>query len=276
MKSEFINMQITEKLKLAAERLKEAQELLYNAIEDGNISSIDKDLALEKIRKAYDLIIFESPILKDEVISKVTKQPAKEKEEETVKAEPVVKAEEEVNLSPIVQPEVSKKLPEEKPKPAERVSIFDPSIKGLSKVGEDKIVENVEKVFEDIKEIKPEEFSILKTEQAESLVEKFQGKRKTMTEALSKQIKEKPVASQLQEKPILDLTKEIGVHDKFLFIKELFNGDSHKYEETINKVNQFTDIAEALIYIQENFSWNENNKAANKFIELIRRKLLND
>ena len=123
MKSEFINMQITEKLKLAAERLKEAQELLYNAIEDGNISSIDKDLALEKIRKAYDLIIFESPILKDEVISKVTKQPAKEKEEETVKAEPVVKAEEEVNLSPIVQPEVSKKLPEEKPKPAERVSI---------------------------------------------------------------------------------------------------------------------------------------------------------
>ncbi len=276
MESEFINMQITENIKQAAERLKEAQELLYKAIEIGNISSIDKDLALDKIRKAYDLILFESKFLKNEEIPPVAKQPAKVKEEKVVKAEPLIKVQEEEKPSPAVQPEVSKELPEEKPKPAERVSIFDSSVKGLSKVGEDKIVKNVEKVFDDIKENKPEEFSILKTEKPESLVEKFQGKRKTMTESLSNQIKEKPVASQLQEKPISDLTKEIGVHDRFLFIKELFNGDSNHYERTIDKVNQFTDIAEALIYIQENFSWNENNKAANKFIELIRRKLLND
>jgi hypothetical protein len=269
-------MQITENIKQAAERLKEAQELLYKAIENGNISSIDKDLALDKIRKAYDLILFESKVLKNEEIPPVVKQPTKVKEEKVVNEEPVVVVKEEVKPSPVVQPEVKNELPEEKPKAAERVSIFDPSVKGLSKVGDDKIVKNVEKVFEDIKDAKPEEFSILKTDQPASLVEKFQGKRKTMTESLSNQIKEKPVASQLQDKPISDLTKEIGVHDKFLFIKELFNGDSNQFEKTIDRVNQFTDITEALIYIQENFSWNENNKAANKFIELIRRKLLND
>jgi len=97
-----------------------------------------------------------------------------------------------------------------------------------------------------------------------------------MTDSLSNQIQSKPVAAKLQDKPIKDITKEIGVHDKFLFIKELFNGDNLLYDRTINKVNQFNDIAEALIYIQENFNWNEHNKAANKFIELIRRKLLND
>ncbi len=269
-------MQITENIKQAAERLKEAQDLLYKAIENGNISNIDKDLALDKIRKAYDLILFESTFLKNEEMPPVAKQPSKLKEEKVVKAEPVVKVEAEKQPKPIVQPEVITELPKEKPKPSERVSIFDPSVKGLSKVGDNKIVENVEKVFDDIKEAKSDEFSILKTEQPASLVEKFQGKRKTMTESLSNQIKEKPVASQLQDKPILDLTKEIGVHDKFLFIKELFNGDSNQYEKTIDRVNQFTDITEALIYIQENFSWNENNKAANKFIELIRRKLLND
>jgi hypothetical protein len=97
-----------------------------------------------------------------------------------------------------------------------------------------------------------------------------------MTDSLSNQFKTKPVASKLQGKAIEDLTKEIGVHDRFMFIKELFNGDIKSYEETIRKVNQFDDIAEALIYIQENFNWNENNKAANKFTELVRRKLLND
>lgn len=269
-------MQITENIKQAAERLKEAQELLFKAIENGNISSIDKDLALDKIRKAYDLILFESKFLTIDEIPPVEKQPSIVKEEKVVKAKPVAKVEEEKQPAPFVQPEVISELPKEKPKVAERVSIFDPSVKGLSKVGDEKIVKNVEKVFDDIKESKLEEFSILKSEQPESLVEKFQGKRKSMTDSLSNQIKEKPVASQLQEKPIADLTKEIGVHDKFLFIKELFNGDSNQYEKTIEKVNQFTDITEALIYIQENFSWNENNKAANKFIELIRRKLLND
>lgn len=269
-------MQITDNIKQAAERLKEAQDLLYKAIENGNISSIDKDLALDKIRKGYDLILFESKVLKNEEAPPVLKQTTKVKEEKVVKAEPIIKSQEEEQPSPVVKPDVSKELPEEKPKPAERVSIFDPSVKGLSKVGDNKIVENVEKVFDEIKEAKSEEFSILKTEKPESLVEKFQGKRKTMTDSLSNQIKEKPVASQLQDKPISDLTKEIGVHDKFLFIKELFNGDSNQYEKTIDRVNQFSDITEALIYIQENFSWNENNKAANKFIELIRRKLLND
>jgi hypothetical protein len=133
-----------------------------------------------------------------------------------------------------------------------------------------------EKIVEEKTDEKPIAKSILKTEQPESLAEKFQGKRKSMTDSLSNQFKEKPVASQLQDKPIYDLTKEIGVHDKFLFIKELFNGDSKSYEDTVNRVNQFDDITEALIYIQENFSWNDNNKAANKFIDLIRRKLLNN
>jgi hypothetical protein len=141
---------------------------------------------------------------------------------------------------------------------------------------EEEIVEET-KVEEKTSEIKhSKESSILDTQQAESLAEKFQGKSKFMTDSLSNQIKTKPVASKLQDKPIFDLTREIGVHDKFNFIKELFNGDSKLYEDTISKVNQFNDIAEALIYIQENFNWNENNKAANKFIDLIRRKLLND
>lgn len=254
--------------KIAFERLKEAQQLLLLAIEKGELSTIDRDLLLDKLRKVYDSILFENEVEKPIVVTQAIKQPIKIKVEKVHEmpsrpTEPEVKPQV-INESNIVQP---KTKPVDNSKITEKISIFDSSIKGLSKIDE-----KVEESFEE----KPKEQSILKSQQPESLAEKFQGKSKSMTDSLSKQFKEKPVASQLQEKPISDLTKEIGVHDKFLFIKELFSGDSKLYEDTLNRVNQFSDISEALIFIQENFSWNDTNKAANKFIELIRRKLLND
>jgi hypothetical protein len=261
-------MNRTENLKIAADRLKEAQQLLLLAIEKDSISSIDRDLVLEKIRKAYDSILFENEIEKHVVntspaaqhikvkVDKVPEVPSKSKNPEV---KPQINSES-THIEPMTHPKESKKTPE-------KISIFDASVKGLTKVDENK---------DELIQEKPKQQSLLKTEKPESLAEQFQGKRKFMTDSLSNQIRTKPVASQLQDKPISDLTKEIGVHDKFMFIKELFNDDSKSYDDTVNRVNQFTDIAEALIYIQENFSWNDNNKAATKFIELIRRKLLND
>ena len=60
--------------------------------------------------------------------------------------------------------------------------------------------------------------------------------------------------SKLQNKPITDLAKAIGINDKFLFIKELFGGDSDLYNQTIKHLNHFTDLNEAIIYLQENFT----------------------
>jgi len=265
--SELMKMNRTNNHKIALERLNEAQQLLLLSIEKGALSSLDRDLILEKLRKAYDSILFGNEIDKPHVIAPATIQPTRIKVEKAHEI-PVKPS------TPEIEPQVAPKpithqpkaQPVEKPKFAERVSIFDSSIKGLSKV---------EERVEDSTDEKPQEPSILKAQQPESLVEKFQGNRKSMTDSLSKQFKDKPVASQLQEKPISDLTKEIGVHDRFLFTKELFNGDSKSFEDTLSRVNQFNDISEAIIYIQENFSWNENDKAASKFIELIRRKLLN-
>ncbi len=269
-------MKRTEYLKTASENLNEAQQLLLLAIEKENISSIERDLILEKLRKVYDSLLFENDVEKKIISTSIIPQPIKIEKVPEVPSKPSTP-----EIKPQSKPETS--LPEkkvqasEKPKVFERTSIFDPVKKVIpEKVMEEEIVEET-KVEEKTNEIKhSKESSILDTQQAESLAEKFQGKSKFMTDSLSNQIKTKPVASKLQDKPIFDLTKEIGVHDKFSFIKELFDGDSKLYEDTINKVNQFNDIAEALIYIQENFSWNENNKAANKFIDLIRRKLLND
>jgi len=262
-------MKRTENLKAASERLGEAQQLLLLAIEKGAISSLDRDLVLEKLRRAYDSILFENQSEQHVVSAPPVSQPVKVDKVHEIPLKPnLPEVKPQVNPEPI-QTQPKAQVPES-PKSFERTSIFDPSVRSVK-------VEKVEEELTEKKiEVKPKAQSILNAEQPESLAQKFQGSRKSMTDSLSNQFRTKPVASQLQDKPIHDLTKEIGVHDRFLFIKELFNGDGKSYEETVNRLNQFSDITEALIYIQENFSWNENNKAANKFIELIRRKLLND
>ncbi len=266
-------MNRTENLKTASDRLKEAQQLILLAIEKESISLIDRDLILEKLRKVYDLILFEEIVEKQIISIPSPNQPAKatvEKVREIPSKPSTPEVKPQGNVEPIQTHQ--KEQESAKPKTFKRTSIFDTTTKLKPVNAEER--ESVDEKTEEPSAQK--EQSILGTPHTESLAEKFQGKRKFMTDSLSKQIRTKPVAAKLQGKPIADLTKEIGVHDKFVFIKELFNDNSKLYEDTVARVNQFDDITEALIYIQENFSWNDKNKAANKFIELIRRKLLND
>lgn len=259
-------MNRTDNLKEVSERLKEALKLVVLSIEKGSLSNIDRDLILEKLRKTYDSILFEEESTKIIVSTPQISQVKVEKTTE-IPTKPIKPELKPQGKQEIIQNQAKEKT--DTPKNLEKKSIFEKTEAPSS-------TEKVTDKETERHEHKTKEKSILKVEQPESIAEKFQGKRKSMTESLSNQINVKPIASQLQDKPIADLTKEIGVHDRFLFIKELFDGDNNRYEETINKLNQFNDISEALIYLHENFNWNDNNKAANRFIDLIRRKLLND
>ena len=80
------------------------------------------------------------------------------------------------------------------------------------------------------------------------------------------------LASKLQQKKVSDLNRAISFNDKFLFIKELFKGDAQAYEDTIAKLNSFDTLDKALIYIQDNHSWDATSEAANHLVELLQRK----
>ncbi len=72
---------------------------------------------------------------------------------------------------------------------------------------------------------------------------------------------------------ITDLGKAIGLNDKFLMIRDLFDGDATKYENTIATLNEFDDLDECMIYIVENFAWNPDSEGAKLLVSLIERKL---
>lgn len=81
------------------------------------------------------------------------------------------------------------------------------------------------------------------------------------------------VASELRHRePITDLRRAVGLNDKFLLIRDLFNGNGALYEITIRRLNEFDNFDDCMIYIAEHFAWNPNSDGAKLMMELLERK----
>lgn len=243
-------------LKNAKARIDEANELIGRAIGLEKLSTIERDIILDKLAKAYDCL------LTGQLVNVEVKHP-----------EPVK------SVAKNIEPEVERPQPK-----VEDIVEVKPEKKEEIIVSAKKVEENAEKPKTEVqpnKEVaaQPKLEQALKPEhadhaQGEILAEKFQGKHKFRNELIAEHTAKVDMSTKLQNKPILDLTKAIGINDKFLFIKELFNGDSARYSETINHLNTFSDLNDAIIYLQDNFEWPEANEYAEKFIDLVRRKFI--
>jgi hypothetical protein len=82
------------------------------------------------------------------------------------------------------------------------------------------------------------------------------------------------LSEKLKSKPILDIGTAIGVNDKFIFIKELFNGDPDIYSNTIEVLNNATNFNDAYNYLIGNFEWDMDSPLVQILLDLIRRKLI--
>lgn len=83
------------------------------------------------------------------------------------------------------------------------------------------------------------------------------------------------LADKLAQSKIPDLTKAIALHEKFLFINELFQGDNVPYNAFIEKLNQPQTLNEALITLNEyadNYHWDLKSKTFQKLLIYIQRR----
>jgi hypothetical protein len=114
-----------------------------------------------------------------------------------------------------------------------------------------------------------------KTETKHQLTTEKTGESKKSVHELyseSAQNKQSHIGKVLHSKPIHNIEDAIGVNDKFLFIRELFNSNASRYKETIDALNNAADFNSAYSYIEKNFEWDSENEAAQKLLELVRRR----
>ncbi|MCK4344515.1 MAG: hypothetical protein KAX05_04455, partial [Bacteroidales bacterium] len=108
----------------------------------------------------------------------------------------------------------------------------------------------------------------------ETLADLFRNSKSFRSEELAEKNPVMDLSSKLQSQPISDIGSAIGLNDKFLFINELFNGNSEKFEETISYLNNAPNFNDAFNYLNEHFDWEMENPSVQKLLDLARRKLI--
>ncbi len=71
--------------------------------------------------------------------------------------------------------------------------------------------------------------------------------------------------------PIKNIWDGIGINDRVLFIRELFENNSLKFETAVAAINQLNTIHEAVNYLKMNFKWHKS-EASEKFLVLVKRR----
>ncbi|MES2627416.1 MAG: hypothetical protein V4616_00480 [Bacteroidota bacterium] len=89
---------------------------------------------------------------------------------------------------------------------------------------------------------------------------------------------EVPLAQRLQKSAIGDLGKAIPLHQKFVFINELFHQNSDDYHSSIEQLNKFDEMEEAMSFLKSHlmplYKWNREDKNVELFIDLVERRFL--
>lgn len=118
-----------------------------------------------------------------------------------------------------------------------------------------------------MREIPKPEDVIADTNEKAVMGEKFH-KERTLNESLGES---KAPDSKLTSGPITSLKAAIGLNDRFLFTREIFNNNSAKYNEVIDNLDKMDQIQEAVEYLRANLTM-QKNEASMKFVELLKRR----
>lgn len=83
------------------------------------------------------------------------------------------------------------------------------------------------------------------------------------------------VPNKIQKPSIQDLTKAIGLNDKFLFANELFDGNMQEYSIAIQQLNGAGSLESAMDYfsnLQQLYEWDMEKETVKQLIDLVDRR----
>jgi len=109
--------------------------------------------------------------------------------------------------------------------------------------------------------------------QASSIIaDKFTGKSSSINEQLGTLKGEDDVTEIIKLKPIKSLKAAIGVNDRFLFIREIFNSDKEAYDHAIAKLEESSSFDDSRAIIMSYTGSSEENEAVKQLMDLVKRK----
>lgn len=105
--------------------------------------------------------------------------------------------------------------------------------------------------------------------------EKFHDHQNSLNDFLSENNHDHSIGERMKYNRISNLKTAIDINHKFLFIRELFDGDSDEYNQVIDKLNHASDMQEARQFLSEyhkKHQWQEKQDTLKHFMEIINRR----
>ena len=255
------------------ERLQQVLQIVEESEGVAQLSELERDLALQNLRDVYSALRFGAveptkvEVNAEPKAVEVEVAPAVE-----VAPEPIVV---EVTPEPIVVEVVEPIVVEPTPQPVvEEVVEPEPIVEPIvveeeQPVEEQPVVEEPKSVDSEVEALKTRKSAMyaLYEESAPTptLGDTF-GEKRALADMISAP---KGVAESRQ---VESLASAIGVADRFMLIRELFDNDEVAYQSAIEQLDSFGSFDDCMVYIAENFSWRASSDGAKYMMELLQRK----
>jgi len=104
------------------------------------------------------------------------------------------------------------------------------------------------------------------------IADQFSNRPESFNEKLGSMKHEEDVLEILHAKPLSSLNEAIGINDKFLFVREIFNGDHESYHQAISKLESVGTLSDALAVIMSYTGEKSSDEAVKQLLDLIKRK----
>jgi len=232
-------MEIKYTIEILTKDIQDIEKLVGNLRNSEDDSTIDLDLALSKLRNVYEILTMIKADRLSELITGNQNLTQSEVVSEEKKPEPAV----------IPEPE---KTPEAEAKPvaesqAEAETVPEP------KSGTEPVAE-----------------SQAETADPSILAEKFSAESSINENLAGKQGND--IESKLVGQPIDNISRNIGINDRFLIIRELFEGDSDQFRELVNSLDSADNYEAAMGIMEKQFAESMDHEGVEILEGLVKRR----
>jgi hypothetical protein len=108
------------------------------------------------------------------------------------------------------------------------------------------------------------------------IADQFSNMPESFNEKLGYLKHDEDITDILKSKPVSSLTEAIGINDKFLFIREIFNGSLESYNNAITRLEAAPGLDEARGIISSFTDIPAENETMKQLMDLLKRKFPSD
>lgn len=105
--------------------------------------------------------------------------------------------------------------------------------------------------------------------------EKYNDDKSSVNDRLSLNNGDNSIGERMKHHHVANLKTAIDINHKFLFIRELFEGNSEAYNQAIDQLNEAPDMQKAQAILSgyhDKYNWDEKSSALELFLDVIKRR----